>query len=177
MAFSALMAELETAENEEAAWRPVARTLAQLASQGRATQLRALVAELSQLTPRTEWAAGFAEALRTVGSALDRSLRDDQARSELVTMAASTDWQRLLPLLDDWITPTDLAARTAIHKAQLSRVLANMHVNDIVEVQRGITDGRRRYFRLTLKGQRLVEETGLGPVEPVPEFSDAPAGA
>ncbi len=168
MAFSELIAELETAEDQEAAWRPVARTLAQLASQGRGQLLRALVAELAELSPKTEWAAGFAEALRTVGTALDRSLRDDQSRVELLTMAASQDWQRILPLLGDWITPTQLADRTQMHKAQLSRALANMHANDLVEVQRGLTDARRRYFRLTLRGQRLVQETGLGPAETDP---------
>ncbi|MEM6931211.1 MAG: helix-turn-helix domain-containing protein [Myxococcota bacterium] len=169
MAFADLMAELREADDSPATWRPVARTLARLASQGRGTQLRALVAELAELRPSSEWGAGFAEALCTVGNALDRSLRDDQARAELVTMAASTDWQRVLPLLTDWITPTELAQHTAIHKAQLSRVLANMQANDIVEVQRGQTDGRRRFFRLTLRGARLVEETGLGTAETVRE--------
>jgi len=161
MAYARLLEDLESAEDEEAAWRPVARTVAQLASQGRGTQLRALVAELAQIHPRSEWAAGFAEALRTVGAALDRTLREDQARAEFVTMAASLDWQRLLPLLQDWITPSDIAERTGLHKAQVSRVLANMHANDIVEVERGTSDARRRYFRLTLRGQRLVDETGL----------------
>ncbi|MEN0064864.1 MAG: hypothetical protein AAGA48_22150 [Myxococcota bacterium] len=161
MAWSEWLAELEDAEDPKAAWRPVARTLARLASTGRGTQLRALVAELAQVQAGTEWAEGFAEALRTVGGALDRSLREDQARAELVTMAASHDWQRLLPWLQDWITPTELSEHTAMHKAQLSRVLANMHANHIVEVQRGQTDARRRFFRLTLRGQQLVQATGL----------------
>lgn len=162
MAFSELLADLDG--GDEAAWRPVARTLAQLASQRRGTQLRALVAKLAEVEAGSEWGAGFADALCTVGAALDRALREDDARAELVTLAASTDWQRVLPLLDDWITPSELSERTAIHKAQLSRVLANMHANDIVEVQRGQTDGRRRFFRLTLRGQRLVQETGLAHV-------------
>jgi len=178
MALSEWLAELDGVEDKEAAWRPVARTLAQLASQRRGTQLRALVAQLAEVRPGTEWAEGFAEALRTVGTALDRALREDEARAELVTMAASTDWQRVLPLLDDWISPTDLAERTSINKAQLSRLLANMHANDIVEVQRGQTDGRRRFFRLTLRGQRLVQETGLGPApEEAPVAADAQSSA
>jgi len=164
MAYGRLLEGLDGTDDQRAAWRPVARIIAQLASQGRGAQLRALVAELSGVEPRSEWSAGFAEALLTVGAALDRTLRDDQARAELVTLAASIDWQRLLPLLVEWITPTELAECTSIHKAQISRVLANMHANDIVEVERGTTDARRRFFRLTLRGRRLVEETGLGPV-------------
>lgn len=161
MAWSEWLAELEQAEDDREAWRPVARTLAQLASAGRGSQLRALVAELATVKPTTAWADGFAAALQTVGAALDRSMRDDHAHAELVTMAASTDWQRILPCLDDWTTPTEIVERTGLHKAQLSRALANMHANDLVEVERGQTDGRRRYFRLTLRGQRLVEAVGL----------------
>lgn len=174
MAWSEWLAELEQAEDDKAAWRPVARTIAQLATTGRGSQLRALVSELSTVSPGSEWADGFAEALLTVGAALDRAMRDDQARAELITMAASHDWQRVLPWLRDWITPTELVAHTSLHKAQLSRVLANMHANDIVEVQRGQTDARRRYFRLSLRGQRLIEAAGIASAdEASPETVEA----